>query len=77
MSARKTLYAAALVLGSFGLAPAPALADNPGVYFIQCDADTCYEITCREMPNINGLDWGGAGCAVIGSFPRPREVGTD
>ena len=71
MKSRKIICAVALVLGSFGVAPSPALAN---VYFIQCDAQTCYEITCMTMPNVNGLGWEGAGCVVIGSFPRPLEV---
>lgn len=71
MKSRKVVYAAALALGSFGVAPSPALAE---VYFVQCDSQTCYEISCATMPNINGTGWEGSGCAVIGSYPRPNEV---
>ena len=72
MKLKELVVAAAFVIGTSGVAPAPALAN---VYFVQCDAQTCYEITCATMPNVNGLGWEAAGCVVIGTYPRPLEVG--
>lgn len=71
MKSRKAFFAAAVILSSFAIAPSAALAD---VYYVQCDSQTCYEIACGVIPNINGTGNDGYGCAVVGSFPRPNEV---
>lgn len=65
MKSRMALYAGALMIASFGAAP--AIAVNPVETYTVCDASTCYVYECRETE-------GGTFCSVIYSYARPREV---
>jgi len=71
---KSAISAAALFVSSVFVATTPAWAE---VYFIQCDAQTCYEVVCGEYPNVNIPGQWGAGCTVLASWPRPREMGGD
>ena len=63
------------LVAAAAMVPTPVLADPPTVIVTQCGESTCYVLECQSYPM--GDDWSANGCAVIYSYPRPREVSGD
>ena len=77
MKMKRTFIAGAAAVAGTWIMPAPVLADPPTYIVTQCSDSTCYVMECQSYPNINDSDWSGNGCAVLYSYPRPREVSGD